>query len=143
MKKTLAILFIILSTSAFPQNNKMYACFQNDENSNLQISICYNTKTDKYTYVKYKGQDETIPIFFSKKINTKNPDGGHPAYFWAITYTEKYRGKITGIYTFTNAGTHGLDVTYKRKRDGKEFYFFLIEGMQDIDNAQYKSTPCF
>ena len=36
------------------------------------------------------------------------------------TYLEKYREKITGTYTFTNAGTHGLDVTYVRKKDGKE-----------------------
>ena len=125
MKKVVTLLFLTLClTKSYSQN--MFACFEND----------------KAKFVKYKGQNETIPLFYSKRETTNN-DGGIPAVYWAEIYTEKYRGKVTGTYTFTNAGTHGLDVTFKRKKDGKEFYFAIIEGSQDSDNSTYSSQPCF
>ena len=140
MKKVVTLLFLTLClTKSYSQN--MFACFENDKKPDLKISV-YFDKNDKAKFVKYKGQNETIPLFYSKRETTNN-DGGIPAVYWAEIYTEKYRGKVTGTYTFTNAGTHGLDVTFKRKKDGKEFYFAIIEGSQDSDNSTYSSQPCF
>ena len=50
---------------------------------------------------------------------------------------------VTGTYTFTNAGSHGLDVTFTRKKDNKEFYFSIIEGSQDPDDGTYRKSPCW
>jgi len=139
--KKISILLIItfLSGKIFSQN--MYACFENDNKKNLKISVFFD-QNNKAKFVKYKGQEETISLYFQKRRTEKN-DGGHPAYYWFETYVEKYRGAITGTYTFTNTGTHGLDVNFKRKRDGKEFYFQIIEGSQDEDNFTFRTTPCF
>lgn len=140
MKKMILLLIVsFLATKIYSQN--MFACFQNNKKPELQISVFFD-KNNKAKYIKYKGQNETIPLFYSK-IEKTNNDGGHPAVYWAETYVEKYRGKVTGTYIFTNAGTYGLDVTYKRKKDGKEFYFYILEGSQDIDNSTFRSTPCF
>jgi hypothetical protein len=134
--------FLLLAFATLKlQAQNMYACFENDANKNLQISV-YFGKTNKAMYVLYKGQKRTIKIAFVKRENEDNP-GGHPRTYWADTYNERLNGKITGTYTFTNAGTHNLDVTYKRKKDKKEFYFKIIEGSMDSDNAVYRSTPCF
>ena len=107
----------------------------------MKISV-YFDKNNRAKFVKYKGQEETISLYFLKKGSEKN-EGGIPAYYWFETYVEKYRGKITGTYTFTNAGTHALDVNFKRKKDGKEFYFQIIEGSQDEDNSTFRTKPCF
>jgi len=140
MKKAYIFLFFtFFLTEAFSQN--MFACFENDNNPELKISV-YFDKNNKAKYVKYKGQNETMSLYYTKR-ETMNNDGGHPSVYWAEIYVEKYRDKITGTYTFTNAGTRGLDVTFKRKKDGKEFYFSIIEGSQDSDNSTFNSRPCF
>lgn len=137
---TIIILFSLLNAAkTFGQD--MYACFVNDENRKLQLSV-YFDKNNKAAFVKYKGQTATIPLVYSKIKTTKN-SGGIPAVYWAETYNEKYNGVITGQYIFTNAGTRGLDVTYVRKRDGKKFYFSILEGSQDSDNTTFRSRPCF
>jgi hypothetical protein len=134
-----------------------YVCFENDENPDLKISVCFDKnirgrqfdRIMKAQSIKYKGQEESIPLFFQKRNVSEN--GGIPAFYWADTYNETYQGKVTGTFTFTNAGTYGLDVNFRRKRDGKEFYFQLIESTQ-IEKAQNeehgndynsKTTPCF
>jgi hypothetical protein len=122
-------------------SQKMYACFENDKNKNLQLSV-YFDENNKAKYVKYKGYKDVYQLTFLKTERTAN-EGGHPRYFIANTYVEKNKGVVTGTYTFTNAGTHGLDVTFIRKKDNKEFYFFIIEGSQDSDNAVYRTKPCF
>ena len=139
------------------ENEFSYVCFENDENPDLKISVCFDKnirgryfdKIMKAQSVKYKGQEESIPLFFQKRHVSEN--GGVPAFYWADTYNETYQGKVTGTFTFTNTGTHGLDVNFRRKRDGKEFYFQLIESTQ-IEKAQNeehendynsKTTPCF
>lgn len=71
-------------TSIHAQN--LYSCFQNDKNQNLKISACFD-KNDRAIYVKYKGNEETIPLFYSKKEVTPNT-GGHPSAYVFITYIE-------------------------------------------------------
>lgn len=124
--------FLLISLKA--QNR--YGCFQNDKNQNLKISVCFD-KNDKALYVKYKGYEETMPIFYSKKEVTPNT-GGHPSLYVSITYIEKYREKVTGKYVFSNTGIGGLDVTYYRAKDNKEFYFTMIPG-----TARYQDEACF
>ena len=127
-----------LTTSTFSQTK--YACFENDKNKNLKISVSFN-KNNRALYVKYSRQKDSILIFYSKIIKSKND--GIPAYYWVETYLEKIKGKIIGEYRFTNAGTYQLDVTYLRKRDNKEFYFSIIEGTEGDDDRPFRLTPCF
>lgn len=135
---SLFLFFATFAVNVYSQD--MFACFENDIKPNLKISV-YFDENNKAKYVKYSGQDETIPLFYLRR--EKNGSlGGHMVY-WAETYTEKYRGIITGTYTFTNAGTYGLDVTFKRKKDNRKFYFSIIEGSQDSDNSTFRSKPCF
>ena len=138
----------------------LYACFQDYNNPDLKISVCYdkNIKAKsidrnlKVKFIKYRGQDEVIPLFFQ---NRENYDGtgaeiseSSVQRFWSDTYTEKYRGKITGSFTFTNSGFYGLEVYFIRKRDGKEFHFRRIAGTEDESNGNengysFTTTPCF
>lgn len=142
MKKTISFFIILLTVSFSTYSQDKFACFENDNNNTLQISICFD-QNGKAKYVKYNGQNETIPLFFKKTERTENAPGGHPRYWISEIYVEKYRGVVTGTYTFTNAGTHGLDVTFKRKKDNKEFYFSIIEGLQDPNDGTYRSDPCW
>ena len=128
----------ILVATTFSQTK--YACFENDKNKKLKISVSFNFK-NRALYVKYVGQKDSIRIFYSKIVKSKND--GIPAYYWAETYLEKIKGKVTGEYTFTNAGTYQLDVTYSRKRDSKEFYFSIIEGTEGYDDPPFRITACF
>ena len=139
-KQILLLICVIfsLTTSVFSQTK--YACFENDKNKNLKISVSFN-KDNRALYVKYGGQKDSIQIFYSKILKYKND--GIPAYYWAKTYLEKNKGKVTGEYTFTNAGTYQLDVIYLRKKDNKEFYFSIIEGNVGNNDPPYQSKSCF
>jgi hypothetical protein len=97
---------------------------------------------EKAKFVKYKGQKDSIPITYSKVIKSENP-GGIPAVYWEKIYLEKINGKITGKYSFTNAGTYQLDVTYARMRDKKEFYFQITESTMGVLDRPFRETPCF
>jgi hypothetical protein len=144
MKKK--ILFTLLtalffSTTVHAQNK--YACFKSEADTSLQLSV-YFDKHKKAKFVRYKGQPGSIALVYSgiEKDKNENP-GGIPAIFWAATYLERYNGKITGTYVFTNAGTYGLDVTYTRKKDKKEFYFSILENRKGEDGSIWCSAPCF
>lgn len=115
------IFAIVFFTTKKAECQNMYACFENDKQSSLQLSV-YFDENNKAKFVKYRGQQETFSLFFKKGVITKNPEG-IPRTYWADIYIEKYRGVTTGTYTFTNAGYRKLDVTFKRKKDGKKFYF--------------------
>ena len=138
--------FILLSlflsfgiTKIFSQNK--YACFENDKNKSLKITVIFD-KNEKAKFIKYQGQKDSIYIVYSKIIKSKNP-GGIPAEYWEEIYLEKYNGRVTGKYSFTNAGTYQLDVTYTRKKDKKKFYFQIIDNTIDPINQPFRSTPCF
>ncbi|MFN0083083.1 MAG: hypothetical protein ACKVOM_11260 [Ferruginibacter sp.] len=132
--------FFISFLPAASYSQTRYACFENEKNKNLKISVSFN-KDNKALFVKYGGQKDSIRIYYSKIVKSKND--GIPAYYWAKTYLEKINGMITGEYTFTNAGTYQLDVTYSRKRDNKDFYFSIIEGTQGNDDPPFRLNPCF
>jgi hypothetical protein len=118
-----------------------YACFENDKNKKLRLWVSFDGQ-EKAKYVKYDGQKDSIKLVYSNITKSENP-GGIPAVYWAETYLEKYHGKVTGEYTFTNAGTHQLDATYTRKKDNKEFYFQIIETEVDPIFGVHRSKPCF
>ncbi len=139
-KQMLFLTFIILLLTASAFSQTKYACFENDKNKNLKISVSFN-KDNRAQYVKYGGQKDSIRIFYSKTAKYKND--GIPAYYWAKTYLEKNNGKVTGEYTFTNAGTYQLDVIYLRKKDNKEFYFSIIEGTEGNDDPPFQFKSCF
>ena len=138
------------------ESELLYACFQDYNNPDLKISVCFDKnikakyfdKNLKVKFVKHQEQDEVIPLFFQNR-QTYDGNGDTEASvqrFWSDTYTEKYRGKITGSFTFTNSGFYGLEVYFIRKRDGKEFHFRRIEGTKDENNENgygFTTTPCF
>lgn len=140
MKLFIYSFLLSLFTYETSAQNK-YACFQNDVNTNLKISVLFDAK-EKAHSVQYYGKNDKTILFYSKTTKTKNT-GGHPPAYKAVYYIEKYKGKITGTYIFTNAGTHGLDVTFIRQSDGKEFYFSLIEGSQSDGDSTFRNTSCF
>ncbi len=135
---TAALFFI---ATAYAQNK--YVCFKSEADTSLQLSVYFDSHK-KAKLVRYKEQAASIALVYSgiEKDKNENP-GGVPAIFWAATYLEKYNGKITGTYVFTNAGTYGLDVTYTRKKDNKEFYFSVLENRKGEDGSIWRSAPCF
>ncbi len=140
MKQALIFLLVtFISYKSFSQN--WYACFENDKNTKLKISV-YFDKRNKATYVKYKGQKDSASLYFVNREVFKN-EGGHPRAYWSETYTEKYNGKVTGTYRFSNVGTFGLDVNFTREKDRKEFYFVIIEGTMDAETNKFPTVPCF
>lgn len=142
MKKTILFALVLLlfsSASLFAQNR--YVCFKNDKNPELQLSVTFNANR-KAIAVKYMGQTGMMMLKYVSIKKSPNP-GGHPAVYWSETYTEKYKGKTNGTYVFTNAGTHGLDVTYTRKKDGKEFYFMVNESLMNPNGETYREDACF
>lgn len=143
MKRLTLFLWLLATVSTYSlRAQSKYACFQNDARPGLQISIGFNGK-GKAISVKYKGQRDSIPLTFISRTKEKGPDGGIPAYYWSETYQERFKGKVTGTYIFTNAGTYQLDVTYTRKKDNKDFYFAIIEGTFTENDVPFRSTPCF
>ena len=140
MKKAfIFLLLVFISCKSYSQN--WYACFENDKSSRLKISVCFD-KNNKAKYVKYKGQKDSASLYFVNREVFKN-EGGHPRAYWSETYTEKYNGKVTGSYRFSNAGTFGLDVNFTREKDGKEFYFVIIEGTMNSETNGFPTSPCF
>lgn len=136
------LLFLLCMLGGPLSAQKRFVCFDNDKNSNLKITVCFDEK-DKALYVKYKGQRDSIPVIYKSREKSENPGGGIPAYYWSETYQEKYNGKITGEYVFTNGGPYSLDLYYTRKKDGKEFYFTIPDKEYDDLNGIYKEQPCF
>ena len=139
MRKSFVVIFIIF-TGLKAQSQNRFVCFENDSIKNIRISVCFD-KNDKAKYVKYQGQKDSIVIYYKNAHYTKND--GIPNYYWSKTYIEKYNGRITGEYVFTNAGTYQLDVYYTRKKDGKEFYFKVTEENTSADEFPYRSSPCW
>lgn len=129
IKILVCIFFFAIKVNA----QRKFTCFVNDKNPDLQISVCFDNN-DRAKFVKYKGQDETIPLFYSKTVRSPNP-GGNPPVYGFVTYIEKYRGKITGKYVFDNASKYRLGVTYIRARDNKEFYFEVLEDDNGVENT--------
>ena len=134
MKKYLLVgVACIFSNSIFAK--KYYKCFVCDTKPNLQISVCF--ENERVVYVKYKGQDETIPITFLK---TKFENGSA---VYNDSYVEKYRGTVNGTYVITHTGNWDY-VSYTRKKDGKKFEFTINHetSVNERDNS-YRTTPCF
>jgi hypothetical protein len=137
----LILLGLLLSLFTPNYAQSKYTCFENDKNKKLRLQVSFD-KNENPKYVKYEGQKDSILLIYSTRSVFKNP-GGHPAEYWQKTYLEKYQGKITGEYSFTNAGTYQLDITYTRKKDKKEYYFQIIESSFHEENGIYNSMPCF
>lgn len=137
------VILLWLISSSITQSNAQnkYACFENDKNKKLRLQVSFD-KNENPRYAKYEGQNDSILLVYSTRSVFKNP-GGHPAAYWQKTYVEKYQGQITGEYSFTNAGTYQLDITYTRKKDKKEFYFQIIESSVHEENGIYNTMPCF
>jgi len=137
--KFLIFFLTVICSKGFSQIK--FACFENDKNPELKISVSFD-KNERAKFVKYKGQKDSIPLYYSKIIKSENP-GGIPAVYWEKIYLEKVNGKVTGEYSFTNAGTYQLDVTYTRKKDKKEFYFQIIESTVSAIDGAFREKPCF
>jgi hypothetical protein len=140
MKRSfLLYLLLLFFTKSYAQTS--YACFENEKNKKLRLWVSFD-KNERAKYVKYVGQRDSIKLVYSRIEKSENR-GGIPAVYWAETYLEKYKGKTTGTYTFTNAGTYQLDITYTRKKDNESFYFHIIDSTYDTDAGVFKSKPCF
>ena len=141
-RHSVIFLLLFLLPASLPAQ-KFFACFEHETNKRLKLTVAFD-KDKKAKYVRYAGQKDAIVLVFSSRSRDKNPDGGIPAYYWSETYLEKYNGKVSGEYTFTNAGRYALDVTYRRKKDGKEFYFVVVEStVSASDNTPFRNNPCF
>lgn len=136
MKKPLLFILLLFSTQIFSQK---YVCFENDKNNTIRINVKFDNNENPIS-VKYLGQNKDIQLKFKKKEIEKN--GGVPAYYVFRIYDEIINGKKNGTYTFSNIGNHGLDVTYKRK-DNKEFYFQIIENMEEQQGEIFRKKSCF
>ncbi|MFM2223821.1 MAG: hypothetical protein RJA07_23 [Bacteroidota bacterium] len=122
---------LFFSLAAFAE--KHYICYNCTTNKKLQICICF--ENNNAIWIKYKGQHDSIPLFFVKEI-TPNP--GYAAY--EQIYTEKYKGKVNGTYLLSHSGIYD-DVVYTRKKDGKKFNFTINFDL--TDGGGYLKTPCF
>jgi hypothetical protein len=134
--KTLLLLTTLILSGTLVNAQKHYICYICDDNSSLQISICF--ENNKATYVKYKGEDETISLYF---VKTKYEEGGaYPT--TTETYVEKYRGETNGTYILTHSGIWDY-VNYTRKSDGKKFNFTIDHESSAAKNGGYRTTPCY
>lgn len=113
---------------------KHFICYDADNNAAMQISICF--ENEKATYVKYKGQDETISLKFVKRTISKGVAN------YSEVYTESYRGKVNGSYVLTHSGNYDY-VKYTRKKDGKVFNFTINHTNTVSEQGNYRQTPCF
>lgn len=134
MKKLLSIAVLSVSGMLFSQK---YACFKNDNDPTLQISVKFD-KNENPISVQYLGQSKEIVLKFKKKM----VDDSFRTPIVIKTYDEIIGNKKNGTYEFTNAGAHGLDVTYTRK-DRKQFYFEVIEGMGNQQGDIFRKNKCF
>lgn len=135
MKKLLLITTIsLLSISSIAQEAKYWVCFTNDNNENLQLSVCF--AGSHAVSVKYKGQTETIPLEFIKE---EMPKGGSCQNV-ITTYKEVYQGKVSGTYVYTHCGNWDY-IKYIRAKDKKVFNFTINHEL--TGKASESSTPCF
>ncbi len=128
------IIFCVLRINASAQN--FFMCFTNDANPKMTLTVGFDTKTEKASFVKYKGQGETIPLYY---VRQRFPHKGYATY--ETTYTEKYRGIQTGTYIFTHSGNYDY-IKYIRKKDNKTFTFTVDLDLSIVDEA-YRKTPCY
>lgn len=134
MKKLLSIAVLSVSGMLFSQK---YACFKNDSNSKLQISVEFD-KNERPISVQYLGQSKEIPL--------KLKEVSHGSQLFSLeVYNEIVDGKRNGEYEFEfdySEKTTGVLITYKRK-DGKEFYFEAMEKMGDKGKGIFRKNKCF
>lgn len=128
------VVFSLLRTNASAQ--KFFMCFTNDSNPKLALTVGFNAKTVRASFVKYKGQDETIPLSYVKQ---RIPNEGYAT--TETTYIEKYRGTQTGTYIFTHSG-NWVYIKYIRKKDNKKFTF-TIDNDLSVEDGEYRTTPCY
>lgn len=133
-KLTYIIIFCFVCIHVSAQN--FYMCFTNDTNPKLALSVTFNSTSEKATFIKYKGQKETMLLSYLKR---SVPAKGDAAY--ETTYSEKYHGKQTGTYIFTHSGNWDY-IKYIRKKDGKIFNF-TINLETSIKDDGYRKTPCY
>ena len=135
MNKIYFILALSLSSMVFSQK---FACFKNDKDPTLQISVKFD-KNENPISVKYLGQSQEISLKFKKKTI----DNSYRIPIVLKTYDEIINGKKNGTYEFSNAGSHGLDVTYTKK-DKKQFYFEVIAEMGNQQEYDiFRKDKCF
>lgn len=133
MKSIFVSLFVLLFVQqAFAE--KYFICYDADKNPKLHLSVCF--ENNKAVYVKYQGQDKSIPLTFVKT----NIQKGVAAY--SDVYSEKYRGKVTGTYVMTHSGNYDY-VKYTRKKDGKVFNFTINHTETISEEGNYRTTPCY
>lgn len=131
---TLLLFFCLLSLNASAQ--RFFMCFTSDTNPKLALTVGFNDKTEKAIFVKYKGQDETIPLTYIKGNISNKGNSAYDTY-----YSEMYGGKQTGTYIITNSG-NWVYMKYIRKKDNKLFAF-TIDNEQSIVDGEYRKTPCY
>lgn len=128
------IVFCLLAIDALAQ--RFFMCFTNDSNPKLALMVGFDAKTEKASFVKYKGQHEAIPLSYIKK---RIPNAGYAT--TETTYLEKYKGKQTGTYIFTHSG-NWVYLKYIRKEDNKKFTFTINNDLS-VENGEYRTTPCY
>ncbi len=127
--KKIFLLFAVLGVS-LASAQTVYKCFQSDDNPKLALMA--KSVNGTIVSVKYKGQKQAIPL----------TNGHQKAADIDLNelYLEKYNGKITGRYTFTNT-PNDETLQYERMKDGK-FYYFTLSPSSYVNNA-FRRTPCW
>lgn len=134
MNKLYSILALSMSSLVFSQK---YACFQNDENPKLQISVKFD-KNEKPISVQYLGQTQEISLKFKEVLHGSQ-------LFSSEVYNEIVDGRKNGEYQFEfdySEETTGVGITYTRK-DRKEFSFESLDRMGDKGKGIFRKNKCF
>lgn len=128
---------IVCSTTLFAQYK--YACFENEANKKMQLTVYFQNK--KAVFIKYKGQKKAVSLIYS---NTKQTDNlnGTPPFYYTETYFEKKGKKVVGNYVLTNGGAYELQLTYINKANQKTLFTIIKSTAGDNFNP-YRDTPCF
>lgn len=113
-----------------------YICYKNDEKPSMQISIAFDEESNAL-FVKYKGQNDSIPLQNIKEDFQDN--GAYPT----ITqfYDEIYKGEKNGTYELTHSGIWDY-ATYRNLKSDK-VYKFTIDHDMTVSGDNYRTTPCF
>lgn len=120
-------------TVASPDTVSYYICYNEDNDSRLNLSIGFNNNRRALS-VKYKGMNSSMNLIFIR-VENKNPDGPYPVL--VEYYNEIYQGKVNGAYKLTHSGSWDF-AEYTRGKDKKIFSFTI-----DRNYNSYSYNPCF
>lgn len=127
---------MIAGGSAAEKKPSYYICYRNDDKADMMMSISFDEE-GKAQAVKYKGQEESIPLFYQREVMEQG--GANPTI--ETYYIEMLNGQKNGVYKLTHSGIWDY-AEYTRGKDGKVFNF-TIDHDSSVEGDSYTKKPCF